>query len=61
MRRHSKRLTLSPEFHDSLAKDADQLAEKRARVEDLTPPTNNPFEIEGKSTQPAPQMPEKHK
>lgn len=46
MRRHSKRLTLSPEFHDALAKDADQLAEKRARVEDLTPPKSNPFEIE---------------
>ena len=30
MRRHSKRLTLSPEFHDALEKDADTLVEKAA-------------------------------
>lgn len=30
IRRHSKRLTLSPEFHDALEKDADRLDEKAA-------------------------------
>lgn len=42
MRRHSKRLTLSPEFHDALEKDADradeQLRQATGRVVDFTAP-----------------------
>jgi len=50
IRRHSKRLTLSPEFHNATEIDADQL-----EIRDVTPkatrkeiaPTENPFELEG--------------
>lgn len=42
IRRHSKRLTLSPEFHDALEKDADradeQLRQATGRVVDFTAP-----------------------
>lgn len=44
IRRHSKRLTLSPEFHDALERDDDRLAEeKRIRAE--LRPASNPFEV----------------
>lgn len=43
IRRHSKRLTLSPEFHDALDKDADKVEfTGRARVE--LSADSNPFE-----------------
>lgn len=32
LRRHSKRLTLSPEFHDAIERDADQIEERKVEV-----------------------------
>lgn len=39
MRRHSKRLTLSPEFHDALDKDGDTLEERPAKARVVDPAT----------------------
>ena len=44
IRRHSKRLTLSPEFHDALEKDADKLDPINNRVQVELTTTSNPFE-----------------
>jgi recombination protein RecT len=41
IRRHSKRLTLSPEFHQALERDDDRLEDRNARVEIVA--ESNPF------------------
>lgn len=43
MRRHSKRLILSPEFHDALEKDGDCIEASSHSIRNVTPPTENPF------------------
>lgn len=43
IRRHSKRLTLSPEFLDALEKDGDQIDDRFLSAKPVAPASSNPF------------------